>query len=104
MNNNVHNSVNMMTQYDILIKLYILLDIYQLPNISSDFNEDEWNACLHSDGKLICTDFYGIGPTRSEAIDDAIARFFDHTPVINDVPLKKIISMLLQSQKKDISK
>jgi hypothetical protein len=88
---------NMSRQYDILVKLYELLDIYQMPNITLEFNEDEWNVSLHSDGKLICTDFYGIGSTRSEAIDDAISRFFDHTPVINDVPLRKIISMLLQS-------
>ena len=95
------SEINNITQFDILVDLYKLLDIYQTPTITSEFNDGDWNVCLHSDGKLIFTDFYGFGVSLDDAIDDAILRFFDHTPVINDVPLKKIITLLLLNNKQD---
>ena len=88
-----------MRPFDILLKLYKLLDIEDIPQITTEltFNElddaSEWTACLNSDGKLIISECYGFGNTENDAIDDAISRFIDHTPVINDVPLKKIISI-----------
>lgn len=87
-----------MRPFDILLNLYKLLDIEDIPQITTemafdDMNDSEWTACLNSDGKLIISECYGFGSTENEAIDDAISRFIDHTPVINDVPLKKIISI-----------
>lgn len=87
-----------MRPFDILLNLYKLLDIEDIPLITTemtfdDMNDIEWTACLNSDGKLIISECYGFGNTENDAIDDAISRFIDHTPVINDVPLKKIISI-----------
>jgi len=83
-----------MTYFEVLQKLYKLLDINDFPTIIYGIIDNEWTACLFADGKLIISDCHGLGSTPEEAIEDAISRFIDHTPVINDVPLKKIIAML----------
>jgi hypothetical protein len=83
-----------MRLFDILINLYKLLDIDDLPSVTTDLSDGEWSACLQSDGKLIISECHGFGSTLEDAVDDAVSRFIDHTPVINDVPLRKIIVMM----------
>ena len=83
----------------ILTLLYELLDIEGEPvfHVEQDAEDGTWSAELEADGKLVENDCDGLGETVEEAIEDAVSRFFDHTPVVNDVPLRKLISLLALS-------
>jgi hypothetical protein len=86
----------MVLMQDILNKLYELLDIEGEPviHLEEDPEDGTWNAEIEPDGKLIVDSVDGYGDSIEEAIDDAVSRWVDQTPVIGDVPLRKLIGLL----------
>tara|TARA_R100001163_G_scaffold65832_1_gene65440 strand:- start:7915 stop:8175 length:261 start_codon:yes stop_codon:yes gene_type:complete len=80
---------------DILNKLYAFFDICGEPQVRYQCDSDgDWEAEIEPDGKLIHNSFIGIGDSKQEALDDAVSRLIDHTPIVNDVPFKKLLNLL----------
>ena len=86
----------MVNMHDILNKLYELLDIEGEPviHLEEDPEDGSLNAEIEPDGKLVIDSIDGFGDTIEEAIDDAVSRWIDQTPVIGDVPLRKLITLI----------
>lgn len=76
-----------------------LKDIYDLLNMEHveyhlEYDGDEWNAEIFSDGKVVTNSQIGFGKTEEDALNDAAERILSFMPILDNVPTSKIINLI----------
>jgi len=89
------------TKFQQLCDLYELLDIdFDLLYDCEQNADGSWDASIEEDGKLLHGSEIGHGDTKEEALNDAADRFINHTPMVDNVPMRKLLQLLELKLKK----
>lgn len=85
-----------MTEYSSFQKLQDIYVLLNMQEIEYELEQDDegWNVEIIGDGKILAKSEFGWGETKEEALDDAAERFFQLTPIIDNLPIKKLLKLM----------
>ena len=82
------------SSYQKLVDLYTLLNMQDYLEYESEKEDDGWIVEIIGDGKVLEKSEIGFGATIEEALNDAAERYFSYTPIVDNVPIFKLLKLL----------